>query len=179
MARPDNTMAKRLENNLLVSESLLWTQDGPGLRARGAQFAEDVSQTVVSELARISMPTSQTITLPAQSGKIPVTAVNGTRYRLQTELHLSGEQVEFPEGRIVRMELRPRDNYLTVPVIVRAGGPARVHVRLVGGGVTLARSVVHVQTTYFDRMMLLAGVIVALVALLIVVYRKAGAGSGR
>lgn len=179
MARPDNTVARRLENNLLVAESLLWTQGGPGLRARGTQFASDVTQTVASELARISMPTSQTITLPAQSGKIPVTAVNGTRYRLKTELHLSGEQVDFPEGRILRMELRPRDNYLTVPVVVRTGGPARVNVKLVGGGVTLARSVVRVQTTYFDRMMLLAGVIVALIALLIVVYRKAGAGSGR
>lgn len=179
MARPDNVEARRLESNLLISESLLWAQGGPGLLARGLAFAGDVTRTVTVRLSQVSMPASQTITLPAQSGKIPIGAMNGTRYRLRAQLRLGGEQVDFPEGRSLDIELKPGDNYLTVPVTVRTGGTGRVHVRLVGGGVTLARSVVYVRTTYFNRMVFLAVVIIVLVGLLMVVYRKAGAGTRR
>lgn len=179
MAEAGSPAVARLERNLLISESANWTENGPAARERGLLFAGDVTRTVSSELAKISAPETQTITLPAQSGKVPLTISNGTRYALRVTVRLTGSRVDFPEGSSRQLLLRPRDNYLTVPVSVRAGGDASVRVTIIGGGLTLGRSLVRVRTTYFNRMVFLSAIIVALVGLLVIIYRKAGANARR
>lgn len=178
MARPENSTAARLARNLLISESALWLPDST-TRRTGLRFAGDVTRTVQSELGKISVAETQTVTLPARSGKVPLAVANGTRHPLRVTLHLGGSDVDFPEGTAVTLDLRPGDNYLTVPVVVRGRTTASVRAVLMGGDRVLGRSTVHVRTTYFNRMVFLAAVIVALVVLLLVVYRKAGSEPGR
>lgn len=179
MARKGNSTARRIKRNFLIAQSAVWTSGNKALSVRGLRFADDVTRTVAAQLSLISMPTSQTITLPTQSGKVPVPVTNGTRYPLRVTLRLSGAHVEFPEGRVLYLELKPGDNFLTVPVAVSSDVPARVDVRLVGGGAILGRSVIKVRTTYFNRMVFLGVVILFLLGLLVVIYRRAGRAGGR
>ncbi len=171
MVKENNPVLTRLTRNLLLAESANWMGGAAGL-AQGRRFADDVTRTVGSELAKISAPSTQTITLPGQSGKIALNVTNGTRQPLSVRLLLSGTGVGFPEGRSARLDLKPGDNYVTVPVTLERQA-APVQVLVTAGGATLLRSVIHARTSYFNRMALLVAIMVALVGLLFFVWRKA------
>lgn len=179
MARYDNPLWVRLRRNFLIAESANWTDEGRAAQRAGLKFADDVTRTVRAELAKISMPASQTITFPGTSGKVAVAVTNGTRYPLSVAVRLSGDKVGFPKGRLVHVQLQPGDNYLTFAVSMQTRGTAPVRVRVIGADRPLAHSVIHVRTTYFNRMMFLGVVVVVLVGVLVLVYRKAGAAGGR
>jgi len=178
MTLNDNPVRTRLTRNLLISESAVWRQEPGGLK-KGLAFADDVTRTVTSELGKISAPARETITLPGQSGKVALNISNRTRHPLIVTLGLSGRLVEFPEGTNVRFELRPGDNYVAVPIRVKTARTAPVTVKVLAGGSTLLESTIYARTTYFNRMAFLVGIILALVGLLVVVYRKAGSARRR
>jgi hypothetical protein len=148
------------------------------LSRRGLGFASASLRTTQSVLDAISV-TAQSITLSGTRGNIPITIVNDTQRTLNVVVEVTssgGLRVDGPKS--IPMTLRPQETYLEVPVDLQASLSGKLTVDVTAGGVSLARKVSTVSSSYLDRVAVGGLALTLLVGLLVFIARRGRAGGG-
>jgi hypothetical protein len=175
----------------LAVRSLILPEDplGPQL-LRTLMVAEDVTQPRASalwqdalrrraapELSAVHISANPSLMLTGQRGKFALSLSNTGSREMTPLLLLSGDGVSFPDGRRVRLDLRPKETVSTIRVaLIGARTHGQVVARLVAGDHVLDQAVLSVSASYIDRLALVAGIILALGGLLFYLWRRRAAG---
>jgi hypothetical protein len=105
---------------------------------------------------------------------VPLSIRNDSAKTLNVDVLVRGTHASFPGGSLIRVALRPGDNYLTIPVDLGATGFAdRLTISVVSGDVTLAKTFMDVRASYLDRLGLVATAVLVMLGLLFYIRRKA------
>jgi hypothetical protein len=170
MTPTENPVRERTRRTFLVSELA-------GQTRVASRWQRSAGRAARQELAKVRVRANPAVTFTGQRGKVALSLVNDTGYLADATLLLSGDGVSFPDGRRLALSIRPRETVQTMRVaIVGARTNGRVVARLVAGRRVLARTTVRVSSAYIDRLALVGVVILALVALLIYLWRRGGNG---
>lgn len=173
MTPTENPVRERARRTFLVAELA-------GQPRVASRWQRSAARAARLELAKVRVRANPSVTFTGQRGKVALSLTNETGYLADAVLLLSGDGVSFPDGRRLALSLRPKETVRTVRVaIVGARTNARVVARLVTGRRVLARTTVRVSSAYIDRLALVGAVILALVALLIYLWRRSGSERAR
>jgi hypothetical protein len=173
MTPTENPVRERTRRMFLVSELA-------GQTRVASRWQRSAGRAARLELAKVRVRANPAVTFTGQRGKVALSLTNETGYLADAVLLLSGDGVSFPDGRRLELSIRPKETVRTVRVaIVGARTNGRVVARLVSGRRVLARTTVRVGSAYIDRLALVGAVILALVALLIYLWRRSGSERSR
>lgn len=128
MVTRSNPLLPGLERNLAVSQSDVWREWDR--KVDGLTYASSVIRTVDREVDKVEFPALGSITLTSHSAKIPLSVVNGTSYRIVATLKLASNGLTFPDGRVRKVTLEPKENVLEIPVKAKKKGRVRFQARL-------------------------------------------------
>jgi hypothetical protein len=122
MLDADNTIASQLEEVLLASQAA-------DLRGRSrTAYIRGVDQRIDTELGRIVVPASRTITLTARRGEIPVTIQHKADYPVHLAVTLESDKLSFPDGSTRKLDLVRRNTTDRFAVQARTSGAFPVHI---------------------------------------------------
>lgn len=168
MTAADNRLRRSLKRAFLVGESAL-------ARSTALAWQKAMRRSAGEEFAKVRLSASREVVLTGQRGKVAFSLANGTGYVVRPTLALSGEGVAFPDGRRERLDLRPKETVHVVRVaLVGATTRGKAVARLTARSRTLGRAVIAVRSTYIGRLSVVAGIILALVGLLLYLWRRGG-----
>jgi hypothetical protein len=138
----------RLDRLIFVSESA----DYDGHQTTGTSLARGARERAQKRLGQISVPPRR-VTLTSRGGKVPVTVVNATGYRIRLRVRLDSQKVTFSKGATRMISIPGKDRGSTLgtlefPLKGKAAGSFPLIVRLetpdgkdaVGTGQILVRS---------------------------------------
>lgn len=120
MTEADASLAGTGERLLLLAESDRW--EGSAGRRRAAGYLAGVERTIQAVLDGIELPASQSVTLTARRGAIPVTFVNAHDSTIVVAVHLRSDRLLFPRGDEHLVEVAPRGTTARFTVEARAAG---------------------------------------------------------
>jgi hypothetical protein len=168
----DDAEARAVRDATLVAESTLWAgADGawsawPGAVARAAEAAAFVTE----QFSRIIVD-AKDVTLSGRRGDVPFTLVNGTGKPLNLTVTASADELRISEPEIA-LTAQPDENFVTVPVDLRAIISDEMRVVVRSQSFTVAEATVTVRTSYLDRLVTLGLVVIVLVGLLLFIRRR-------
>lgn len=173
IASPDHPLQERFLQDLLIAQSSDWlgTEKDPKLINLGLSFAADIERNIDFELAKITMPRSQVITLTGQGGKVPITINNATGYPISISIALEGEDFFFPSGDTKNVTLSPEENVFTFPVTAKRAGSSLIKVTIKCSERKVAESMITVKSTYFNRVALSIVAVLMLITCVILGWR--------
>jgi hypothetical protein len=137
-----------LRRALLVSTGAA-TPDG-----RRDDYIDRVAGALDTVSGAVTLPEQFRITLTARSSTIPVNVTNDTDRQLSVFVRLDSDQLEFPDGADIAVDLAPGTTRLDVPVRVRTSGAFTMNVLVTSGD----GSVVLDQSTFDVRSTAISGV---------------------
>lgn len=148
LTRPGDPAVARADHSLLASVSSAWEPDIA--RARAAAHLRVVDRVIDRFLARIEVPSRQTITLTSRSGEIPLTFRNQTGYPVRVRAALSSAKLAFPAGAVLELELPPRSTTVRVAVEARTSGtfPLNLEVTSIDGVLPISHRRLEVRSTF-------------------------------
>lgn len=158
----------------LVSEGSVWSRpDATWVRAPdGAAFAEAARAAGSAIFDSIHLRLTQ-VTFAGGRGKLPVTITNGTQKTLRVVVHsraYGGVRIIGP--RSIRVTLRPKENFVEIPVDMQSSLRGSVAVDVRSADLIIERKAVIVRRSYLDRLAIIGGVLLALVVLLAFIIRR-------
>ena len=158
-AASDPTVARRLDNMLLASESALLRPAGQASGVAGTSTALDAQLRLVSIAAG-------TIRLTSSTAHVPITITNTAPYSVMSIMVLSSDKLAFPTGSTRTVVLNRATNAVYVDMKARTGGVFRLTVTLLSprGGLVLASRQLTVRSlsTSADALGLSIGAVVVL-----------------
>lgn len=164
----DDAGAQSASYDSFVAESASWAGADKGWAAadRGLAFASSAVRAAKQVLGTIRI-TASDVTLSGSRGTIPVTVRNGTTRTLTVVIRTLGnaKNVDLPPPQTIT--LRPADNYVTLPIDLRAEISANLVIVVESDGMEIARDTVTVHASYLDRVAIVGGIVVLLAGLLI------------
>lgn len=89
-----------------------------------------VQGLIGDEIARITLPEGQSITLTAEEGTLPLVVDNALDAPVRVRLALESDRLEFPDGDTVEATLEPGTNRVEVRVRSRASGAFPLDVQM-------------------------------------------------
>jgi hypothetical protein len=113
-----------LANLALAAES-----QGIPRAARRADL-EHLEADLSSQLAALRLPANRTVTLTAETGRIPITIVSTAPYPMRVILRVASDKLLFPHGSSQLVLVDRRDNTAYFEVRARATGDFPLHVTL-------------------------------------------------
>lgn len=160
--QPGAPILEELERRLLVAQAR-----DLGAKERQAHL-DGLDRRIDTQLASIHIPRSRSVTLTAREGEIPVTVRNDLGHPARVVLDLSSDQLEFPNGDRIELDLDRRNTTLRVRVRARTSGsfPLLVNVTSPEGDLAVAESRFTVRSTAASGVgvVLSAGAIIFLLA---------------
>lgn len=161
------------QSDSLLAESSAWAEPGGlwNLADRGLGFAKAASAPARRLFGRVKI-SGEPVTLSGTKGEVPITIQNGTQKTMSVVVHVrasGGIKVDTPRINVV---LRPRENYVQIPVDTQAALGGHVDVQVVAGPSVITRRTIEVRASSLDRLALLGAVFVVLVLLLAFVWRR-------
>ena len=119
-----------------------------------ASYLEPITNTVRGELAKVSVPERQSITLTARKGRLPLTFHNTAGYPMTVSVELQSDALDFPKHPDRRLDvlLDEETKRVELDVVSRASGssPLYVVVQTPDRRVELARTRYTVRSTAFS-----------------------------
>lgn len=96
-----------------------------------SEYLLTIQGVIGDDLARITTPPRQSVTLTAEESTLPMVIENGLGEPAAVQLVLHSEKLDFPDGNVVDAALRPGTNRIEIRVRARASGtfPLDVAVR--------------------------------------------------
>lgn len=167
---PDGQLANDLS---LIAQSVLWAGPdlnwGPADRGRAiAASAEQRSRAVLDSLSLVGSD----ITLSGTSGEVPISIRNASEKNLVLTLDVSGRGVDAgplpPEG----VQVRPQDNFVSVPVDLGQSLQGDLRIELKAGDVVLDELEVKVRASFLDRLVIIGGAAIVLVGMLLFIRHR-------
>lgn len=169
-----NSLSERTERSSLLAESSAWA--GPAgdwaLAESGRGFSASTIRIASGVLDSVRLSISP-VRLSGQSGKVPVSVVNGSDIPLTVTIRSSAAQglrLTGPAEREVR--LNPQENFSEVPVDLRGALSGRLTVTVVSEPLALESATVAVRASYLDRVAILGGLVLALGIVLAFIIRR-------
>ncbi len=157
----------------LVAESASWAgPDGRwALAERGRSYAASAVRSAQKVLGAVSI-TASDLTLSSARGSVPFSINNSSDRALKVVLRLTAENVSLRSPRLRTMTLLPAENYVTVPIDLRASTGGRLRLQVVAGTLVIASQTVDVHASYLDRLAIVGGVVMVLGAMLFYIRRR-------
>ncbi|MDZ4180964.1 MAG: DUF6049 family protein, partial [Coriobacteriia bacterium] len=178
-AGDDNSIARSTNDASLIAQSRLWAgSDGRWAAAdRARAFADFATLGAASVLDTVDLSAPPDLTLSSASGTVPISIVNGsgTELELTVRTRADGMSVGWTE-QVLRF--RPQENPVMVPVDLQSSISGQLHVEVWAGEVMLAQRNTTVRASYLDRLAIVGGVSLVLIAILLFVRRRIRAGAG-
>jgi hypothetical protein len=140
---PDDPVLAGVEADMLRSEAV-----GLSAPERAAHLA-DARLHIGAVVGAVDTEGTETVTLTARKGNLPLTIVNNSGTTLFVELHLRGAKVEVPGGRDIPLDLPPGVTRVNIDVRTRASGsiPLELVVSSPDGRLLLTSALYTVQST--------------------------------
>lgn len=162
------------EHDSLMAESSAWAgNDGRWLLAdRGAAYGDAALRGAKSILGKVSIHVNS-VTLPGNVGKVPVTIDNESDVPLNVEMKFEptgGINIDPPLTR--PLELQPDETFLELDVDLRNAINGTLDVAVVAGEVTLDRQEVTVRASYLNSLAIVVGIVIALLGGLALIIRR-------
>jgi hypothetical protein len=159
MVMPENPLLPPLLNDVWVSQSDVWSQWNR--KVEGLTYASAAINTIDTEVAKITLPATGSISLTSGDSKIPLTIVNGTSYRITATLELASNGLTFPSGSQQKVRVEPKENLLEIPVVIKKKGRVRFQARLEAQNFILGEVDFTVLTSRFNTfaVMVVAGLL--------------------
>lgn len=141
---------KMLDRLVLASEAA-----GIVGRSRSAEIARG-AQAQTDRFVQQVTTTARRVTLTSRNGKLPVTVLNGTPYKVRVEVRLSSAKVVFPEGSVRIVEIdsaagpqTPAATTITIPARARAAGAfgVRIQLRTPDGAIPIGAGSLTIRST--------------------------------
>ena len=95
----------------------------------GAPYHRAVYEEVLLILDAFEAPTNQNVRLTSRRATVPYTVENQLNSPVRVALHLESDgRLDFPEGNILEVTLKPGNNRIPIPVNSKTSGDARLQV---------------------------------------------------
>ncbi len=165
--------AQRASDLSLLAQSALWA--GPdrnwGSADRGRAIAAASLRESSSVFDAIELGASD-ITLSGTSGEIPISITNGSEKTLALRLRTSASRMSVPPREDETVQVRPQENFTTVPVDLGQSLSGRLVVQLWAEDVLVEETAVDVRASFLDRLVLIAGLAIVLVGMLLFIRHR-------
>jgi hypothetical protein len=156
----------------MVAESSLFTRSGSDATALapGRARAAEARDFVLGQFALVRLD-AKDVTLSGSKGDVPLTLVNDTGRQLKLTLAAASSTQQSTVGR-QEVVAQPTLNFLTLPVDLGNALSDELKVTVRAGDFTVAEATVGVKASYFDRLAIVAMVVLVLGLLLVVIRRR-------
>ncbi|MDO8915943.1 MAG: hypothetical protein Q7W16_07675 [Coriobacteriia bacterium] len=168
---PADADAETAVRALLVAESAAWSIDTSGAVERGAAFSAAADERAWSVLSKATLAVPN-VTLSGNAGRVPVSINNATDRPMLLTLRMRPKGLHLKRGSEITFLALPGENIQSVAVEMGTSLSGAVHFDLAAGRLTVASGDATVRASYIDRLAILLGVIVVLVALLWYITRR-------
>jgi hypothetical protein len=148
MVMPENPLLPSLVNDVWVSESDVWSQWNR--KVEGLTYSSAAVRTIDGEVAKVTLPSTGSISLTSGHSKIPLTIVNATAYRVTATLKLASNGLAFPDGAEQKVRIEPKENLIEIPVVAKKKGRVRFQARLEAKNFILGEVDFSVLTSRFN-----------------------------
>ena len=143
---------------------------GDELFCAAGGLAQAATDFVAAQFASVVID-AKDVTLSGRRGDVPFTLMNGTGKTLELTLVASAPQLRVPKPEVL-ITAQPDENFVTIPVDLRAIISDELRVSVRAGTVTVAETSVTVRASYLDRIATVGIVLVVLVGLLLFIRRR-------
>ena len=158
---------------VLVAESRCWA--GPdeswGLVSRGRSYAAAATRRCEDILGSVSV-SSDDLTLAGRTGKLPLSIDNGSDKNLRVVVRARSQHARVGPPDEVEVELRPAENFVTLPVSMTTALADRVVVSVYAGETSIASTTIDIRASYLDRLAIVGMVVLVLGVLLFYIRRR-------
>jgi Family of unknown function (DUF6049) len=139
----DPGLASSLHQSLLASTG---TDTPDTLRV---PYVDRVNGALGSVQGAVTLPDQFRITLTSRASTIPIRLTNESDQNLTVRVELESDQLEFPDGSVLRPDLPPGTTTLDVPVRVRTSGAFTMDVEVTSpdGSIVLDTSTFDIRST--------------------------------
>lgn len=119
---------------LYTAESRWWSRAGtsPQEASLGLAYAAQAEAAAQGELGKVSLDRVDSPLITGEEGTLRVVVENAADYPMAVELRLTGEDLTFPGGDTLSLDLEPGRTELTLGIVSKSG-PHRVDASLVVG----------------------------------------------
>lgn len=170
---PNDPEAQLASDQSLVAQSALWA--GPDLNWGSADRGRAIATTSIRSssavLDAIKLGASD-ITLSGTSGEVPLSITNGSEKTLTLAVKTRARGMSVVDGAPATVEIRPNENFATIPVDLGQSLSGNLTVELWADGVMLDTTTVAVRASFLDRLVLIAGLVLVLVGMLLFIRHR-------
>lgn len=170
--------AQLASDQSLIAQSALWA--GPDLNwgsaDRGRAIAGASERASLEIIDAITLGASD-ITLSGTSGEIPVSITNSSDKTLELSLRTSASGLGVGPRETDKVQVRPQENFETVPVDLGQSLSGELTVELWAGDVLVDETSVAVRASFLDRLVLVAGLALVLVGMLLFIRHRVRSAS--
>ncbi len=161
----------------MIAQSRLWagSDDRWAAADRGRAFAEAAMLAASAVLDAVSISAPPDLTLSSATGDVPVSVTNASGKELDLTIRTRAEGIRVTRPEQV-LRFRPQENFVTVPVNLQSSLSGRLYVEVWADDIMLAESVTAVRASYLDRLAIVGGVALVLMAMLLFIHRRVRAG---
>ena len=126
---------------LYAAEARWWSRAGtsPEEASMGLRYAAEAEAVAKGELGKVRLVKVDSPLVTGEEGTLRVVIENAADYPMAVELRLAGDDLSFPDGDRLSLELEPGRTELTFKV-ASEGGPRRVDASLMAGSRVLDES---------------------------------------
>lgn len=165
----------------LIAQCSAWSEPSGqwALADRGRAFADQAERLGRSVLERIRLKV-EPITLAGAKGSVPIIITNNGTKNVTVDVIAAasgGVRVSGPSR--TRVTLRPKDNFVEVPVDLQNALRGTLTVTVSSAGLAIDQQSVVVRASYLDRLVLFGLVIVALGIMLAFIIRRVRAAEAQ
>lgn len=157
----------------LIAQSQMWAgSDGRWAAIdRGLAFADAAVRHSRTLFDAITISAPSDLTLSSAVGEVPLTVVNNSETELELQVRTIAEGLAT-NSPVRTLQVRPQENFLTVPVDLQSSISGRLGVEIWADDILIAEGNTTVRASYLDRLAIIGGVTLVLVALLLFIYRR-------
>ena len=172
LAQGDPDAAAAVTNSL-IAQSAAWAgPDGRwALADRGRSFSAAAVRSSQDVLGAVSV-TSSDLTLSGISGSVPFSITNTSDRNLNVVLRFTASNLTLGTKPLRTLTLLPAENYVTVPIDLRASAGGKLRLQVVAGTLVIASKTVEVHASYLDRLAIVGGVVALLGGMLFFIRRR-------
>jgi hypothetical protein len=166
--------------NSLVAECASWAgPDGSwSLADRGRNFAASAQRSYDEVLGAVHL-TVEDVTLSGSKGEVPISIANDGVKTLKLRLRTITNGVRVEDKPVRRIDVRPQDTFLTLPVSLRNTIAGTVQVQLIAGPVIVDERTITVRASYLDRLAVVGTILIVLLGLLVFIVRRVRAAEAQ
>jgi len=157
----------------LIAQSQMWAGSDQQWAAidRGFAFADAAMRQARTLFDAITISVPGNLTLSSAVGEVPLAVINDSETELKLQIRTTSEGLAV-NNPIQTLQAKPQENFLTVPVDLQSSISGRLGVEVWAEDILLAEGKTTVRASYLDRLAIIGGVTLVLVALLLFIHRR-------